>query len=65
MSKQGHWERPNGAMSCSYKYRCSECGKIAYQVTGNCGRKVKDQDPACSYKFCPNCGKKMEGEQNG
>lgn len=53
---RGHWERPAGANRCSYRYKCSLCGEIAYQVTGNNGRKKKAAEPACTYKFCPHCG---------
>ena len=54
----GIWEhlRPQS----SYKYRCSRCGEIAYCVTGNCGRKVKLENPSCPYKFCPFCGAAMK-----
>ena len=56
----GKWKRPKGAGTSSYRYQCSECGGIAYQVTGNCGRKIKVSNPECTYKFCPNCGIEME-----
>ena len=58
--KRGKWIRPLGSPRCSYRYQCSECGEVAYQVTGNCGRKVKVPEPCCSYRYCPNCGAKME-----
>ena len=36
--------------SKTYQRRCTACGGIAYF----CGM-------GCSYKYCPNCGAKMEG----
>lgn len=53
----GHWERPNTRPN-SYNFRCSICGRIAHQVTGNNGRKEKIE-PICTYQFCPNCGATM------
>lgn len=63
--KKGEWIRPFGAQTSSYRFLCSECGEIAYQVTGNCGRKYKIPQK-CTYKWCPNCGAEMtEGEDDG
>ena len=47
----GYWQNANGRPK-SYIRKCSVCGKEAYF----CGR-------GCSYKFCPNCGAKMDGGQ--
>lgn len=58
--RKGKWIRPIGAQRSSYRYQCTECGEIAYQVNGNCGRKVKMENAPCSYRFCPNCGARME-----
>lgn len=50
--RHGYWENANGRPK-TYIRKCSVCGKEAYF----CGR-------GCSYKFCPNCGAKMEGESD-
>lgn len=46
--RHGYWENANGRPN-TYIRKCSVCGKEAYF----CGR-------GCSYKFCPNCGCKMD-----
>lgn len=55
--KTGHWEwvqydgNPN-----IRNWHCSECGRIVSGAITACS-------PVYSYKFCPNCGAKMnEGE---
>ena len=48
--RHGYWENANGRPK-TYIRKCSVCGKEAYF----CGR-------GCSYKFCPNCGAKMDLE---
>ena len=50
--RHGYWENANGRPK-TYIRKCSVCGKEAYF----CGR-------GCSYKFCPNCGAKMDGESD-
>ena len=50
--RHGYWENANGRPK-TYIRKCSVCGKEAYF----CGR-------GCSYKYCPNCGAKMDGELN-
>ena len=50
--RSGYWENANGRPK-TYIRKCSVCGKEAYF----CGR-------GCSYKFCPNCGCKMDGESD-
>lgn len=45
----GQWLREN-IRPKSYLRICSACSKIAYF----CGTE-------CSYKYCPNCGAKMDG----
>ena len=48
--QHGYWENANSRPK-TYIRKCSVCGKEAYF----CGR-------GCSYKFCPNCGAKMDKE---
>lgn len=48
----GRWKKANNRPK-SYIRVCSVCGKEAYF----CGE-------GCSYKYCPNCGAKMDGEEN-
>ena len=50
--RHGYWKNANGRPK-TYIRKCSVCGKEAYF----CGR-------GCSYKFCPNCGSKMESESD-
>ena len=45
---QGYWSKANNRPK-SYIRVCSVCGKEAYF----CGK-------GCSYKYCPNCGAKMD-----
>ena len=47
--QNGKWLNANNRPK-TYERRCTECGGIAYF----CGN-------GCSYKFCPNCGAKMDG----
>ena len=49
LRSKGEWVKPEGRTIKSYVRRCSACGKDAYF----CGK-------GCSYKYCPNCGAKME-----
>lgn len=50
--RHGYWENANGRPK-TYIRKCSVCGKEAYF----CGR-------GCSYKYCPNCGAKMDGGED-
>ena len=50
--RHGRWMKPNGRGK-TYQRRCTACGGIAYF----CGI-------GCSYKYCPNCGAKMDGSSN-
>ena len=47
--KTGHWTRSKKQFTVGeYLYKCSECG-TTWEFGWN-------------YKYCPNCGAKMEGE---
>ena len=52
--KTGHWiaidEEPHE------DYECDRCGYAVSTYTANI-------EPHTEYKFCPNCGTKMEGEE--
>lgn len=50
--RHGRWMKPNSREK-TYQRRCTACGSIAYF----CGI-------GCSYKYCPNCGAKMDGSSN-
>ena len=50
--RHGYLENANGRPK-TYIRKCSVCGKESYF----CGK-------GCSYKYCPNCGAKMDGEEN-
>lgn len=50
--RHGRWISEN-IRKKSYLRQCSVCNKIAYF----CGT-------GCSYKYCPNCGTKMDGDVN-
>ena len=54
-SETGYWLRPAGAQRNSYRYKCSKCGHIVYQVTGNNGKKIQAKNPPCTYPSCPYC----------
>lgn len=58
MSKTGYWmkERPQ---SKGCKYKCSECGELAYYIGG-----TRAHEPTkCLYPFCPYCKAKMNTER--
>lgn len=44
------WERTKPTSVKSYRRICSFCGQVAYMINEE-------------YKYCPNCGAKMDGEQ--
>ena len=48
--RRGSWENVRNRTAKTYLRSCSACGKECYF----CGI-------GCSYKYCPNCGAKMDG----
>lgn len=53
--RHGRWARLDKRRG-SYLFYCSECGGRAYYVHG-----VRKSEPVCGYRYCPNCGAKMDG----
>ena len=54
--RHGHWETIEGWYGDEI-YRCSECKAEFLLIEGT----PKDND----YLYCPHCGARMDGEQNG
>ena len=54
----GHWKEED-KLPRSSKFRCSVCDGLAYFV-----QPTRDEtwEKCCPYKYCPNCGAKMDGE---
>ena len=51
--KHGKW-----LQDCDYHFRCSVCGDRFVISNGN------PLDIANGWNFCPNCGAKMDGDEN-
>lgn len=58
--ERGEWYKPKEYPRDSYRYICSNCQNVAYYVTGNNGKKQKEDKPKCGYRYCPNCGAEMQ-----
>ena len=58
--KRGKWTRPIKALPTSYKFLCSLCGGIVYDLAGSRKRTNKNGVTHCSYRYCPRCGARME-----
>lgn len=56
---RGEWREENPREK-SMMWRCSVCGRIAYYPT--IGER-KNYKKHCGYNFCPNCGAKMDREE--
>lgn len=56
VQKHGRWIECEDSLMDVY-YECSVCGEAFFLDEGT-------PDENC-YKFCPNCGAKMDGEANG
>ena len=59
--RKGKWQKERPNQKCGYVFVCSICGGRAHQILGNQARSRTIPKP-CSYKYCPNCGAKMEIE---
>jgi len=53
---QGYWIECEDAMGDTY-YDCSVCGESFSLIDGNPTDNL--------YNYCPNCGAKMDGEEQG
>lgn len=61
--RSGRWVRPEESTRCSYKWRCSECGRNSYFNHGANAKKIKRSgELKCKYLRCPYCGAKMEAK---
>ena len=57
--RHGEWKEDN-RLRRSAKFRCSVCDGLAYFV-----QPTRDEtwEKCCPYKYCPNCGARMDGER--
>lgn len=56
-SKTGHWIEITQYSDAKHKIECSECGNYVIDRGHANSFNVKNK-----YKYCPNCGAKMESE---
>ena len=59
--KNGMWMEENTRPRSSQFY-CSICHRTAYDPQPT---RVKGWVKRCRYAYCPNCGARMDGEENG
>lgn len=55
--RYGEWKEEN-RLRRSGKFLCSACGGLAYYVQPT---RDKEWKKCCPYKYCPNCGAYMRG----
>jgi len=58
--RKGKWIEMGTNKDGTHSIRCSKCGG-GYKTRGH-ARSIATK---AKYKFCPNCGADMRGEQNG
>ena len=58
--KIGRWVEVAKYSDGKHKIECSECGNYIFDRGHANSQNVKDK-----YKYCPNCGAKMEEADNG
>lgn len=58
--KHGHWIHVDELPSGDY-FKCSECNNHIFLKFG---WKISFESPADKYKYCPNCGARMENNAN-
>lgn len=54
--KHGEWLKPSNDSVDSKQWICSECKGLT-ETAYYCGH--------CYYNYCPNCGARMDGDNNG
>ena len=60
--RHGHWIIKDNPGTGWYRVTCSECGEDVTSVAPVIGFFPNAR---VTWDFCPNCGARMDGEQNG